>query len=90
MRSLILASFLVVGLAGVSYAQPSQIDRLYDRIEQLERENLRLKEENERLRQQRSGYGRYGSRNNSQLYDTNRRLTEANRTKRLVEDFLRW
>lgn len=76
MRRIMFASFLVVCMTGVSYAQSHELERLYDRLVQLQEENNRLRDEVVRLRQQRSGCGSMQQKNRAQLSELRRQVDE--------------
>ena len=83
MRYILLVLVLCTCPTAVSHAQSDSYERLYNRIERLERENLRLKEEVARLRYERQTQGSYGVpyRGNRSLNDASRSLDDLNRMR---------
>ena len=96
MLRLLMAGLFTVGMMGSALAQghrphgesaeEQEIIELYNRLNRVEIENIRLRQENERLkatlqRQNRSYSSSYSYGQNS-LAETNRKLQEANQLKR--------
>jgi hypothetical protein len=80
MKAMILALGILLVTPQITWSESSEKERLYDRIDQLQRENERLREENLRLRQNRYR-SNYSYRGQSSLRETNQRLNELNRMK---------
>ena len=76
MRRITFASFFVVCITGVSYAQSHELERLYDRLARLQEDNVRLRDEVVRLGQQPSSCGPMQQRNRAQLSALRRQMDE--------------
>jgi len=85
MRHMMFASILVVCITDVSYAQSHELERLYDRLVQFQEENVRLRDEVARLRQQRSGCAPMQQSNRTQLSEIRRQMDERQALKQSLD-----
>jgi HAMP domain-containing protein len=77
---LLVVSVCLLGMSSVAFAGSRETERLWQRIDQLEAENFRLRGQVRRLQEQRVLPSRAPYRNSS-LYDATRSLDEVNRLK---------
>jgi len=86
MQRIIFASFLVLCITGVSYAESERLEQLYDRLDRLQEENMRLRAEITHLRhQQRTCPAATPHRPPSSLPDVRRTVDEFNALKHSLD-----